>query len=635
MTTDEFGKLSPFEQESFINDGGTISPTIVSVLGSETAPGVRCGSPESDVVRGKQVGFPTLGVIIPPLERSEVSLTQSALLSNVVNGEVSEVETSQWTEGFDIKDPVELLFLLDDDVKEGNVKLHSWQAQFMYDFAQESHCKDVPFYAAVRAANGSGKDKYIVAACVVWLCMRYRLARGIVTNGSGTQLDNQTEKYVRYLCQRANIVFAGGKELIWKCNYRGYECIVTQSPIVLFATDEPQKAEGYHPLKAGGKMAIFASEAKAISDTIFTALTRCTGYTHRVDVSSPGLPMGYFYDVCTNSLKRKDLESVVNLPPTTVVEYHVTAFDCPHITPNEIKAFADKLPSGINDPVYKSGILAEFTTTDEMVVIPYTYIHWTINHSKHKVEWRQEPFNKGGLDLSDGSAETVLVVRNGNRMLKLIPFKFEDTEDTLNFLEEKFAEHELTNKQALVFGDCCGMGSPMLNSLRRRGWSNMRYVDSRAKSSDKRLYFNRGTELFFNVRVLLERHELIIEINDKMLTAQLSGRYYKLVGGTIRQLLSKLEQRSKGYPSPDRADGFNLAFWDYKSTRVFSDYSNKAPDKPFELQIEEKPVNDFSLKAWASSDQSSLNSFRESIRKQQPLDHLQKELARYTESIKV
>lgn len=163
----------------------------------------------------------------------------------------------------------------------------------------------------------------------------------------------------------------------------------------------------------------------------------------------------------------------------------------------------------------------------------------------------------------------------------------------------------------------------------------MRYVDSRAKSSDKRLYFNRGTELFFNVRVLLERHELIIEINDKMLTAQLSGRYYKLVGGTIRQLLSKLEQRSKGYPSPDRADGFNLAFWDYKSTRVFSDYSNKAPDKPFELQIEEKPVNDFSLKAWASSDQSSLNSFRESIRKQQPLDHLQKELARYTESIKV
>jgi hypothetical protein len=417
--------------------------------------------------------------------------------------------------------------------------------------------------------------------------------------------------------------------LIWKCNYRYYECIPTQSPIILFATDEPNKAEGYHPLKAGGKMAIFASEAKAIPDTIFTALTRCTGFTHRVDVSSPGLPMGYFYNICTNSLKRKELLSIVKLPASTVIEYHITAFDCPHITENEIKSFADKLPSGINDPVYKSGILAEFTTTDEMVAIPYTFVHWTITHSKDKVTWIKEPYNKAGLDLSDGGAETVLVVRNGNKHIKTLPFRFDNTEDTLDYLEEKFPEYGLTHKDALIFADCCGIGKPMINSLRRRGWSNMRYVDSRHKSSDKQVYFNRGTELFFNMRMLLERRELIIEEPDKMLIAQLSGRYYKLTNGTVRQLLTKLEQRSRGYPSPDRADALNLAFWDYKSTRTFTDFSFEAPDKPFELREEPKSHGDFSLKSWAGSNASSLDSFRRNISKRQPIDRLQKELETY------
>lgn len=645
MTREEFRQLTPYRQEEFINSGESFSPSVA--VGDAAATPVCCDSRVENTTEEQQVEFPsTEGVLASSQSKRVLDCTSQPAIDlpiesdegNVVKSASSSsspiaLDTTQWTEGFDIKDPVELLFMLDDDIKSGEVTLHPWQAEFMYDFAREEHCKDVPFYAAVRAANGSGKDKYIVAACVVWLCMRYNQARGVVTNGSGTQLDNQTEKYIRYLCQRANAIFAGGKELIWKCNYRYYECIVTQSPVILFATDEPNKAEGYHPLKAGGKMAIFASEAKAIPDTIFTALTRCTGYTHRVDVSSPGLPMGYFYNVCTNSLKRKELDSIINLPPSSVIEYHVTAFDCPHITPNEIKAFADKLPSGENDPVYKSGILAEFTTTDEMVVIPYGFIHWAVNKAKDEVKWIQEPYNKGGLDLSDGGAETVLIVRNGNKHLKTIPFKFEDTQDTIDFLENQFAENGLDHKEALVFADCCGIGKPMIDALKRRGWSNMRYVDSRAKSSDKKVYFNRGTELFFNVRKLLERHELLVEY-DKLLMAQLSGRYYKLKDGTVRQLLTKLEQRSRGYPSPDRADAFNLAFWDYKSTRVFDNYRSEAPSPVTEEVEEEKPQSEFSLRVWANDEQSSLAAFQRNVSKKQPIDRLQKELDRWSQSRK-
>jgi len=633
-----FRKLSPHSQEDFLADGGIIVSTTTVPLESVISLPKEGGSGSSKEL---EVGFVDVlplhvNIETPPTPQPSASVASGSSQPQQaeqpeVKKEYSDEEKAfigQWTEGFDIPTPVHLLMILDDDISSGRHHLHPWQIEFMLDFAYEGHTKDNPFYAAVQAANGSGKDKYVVAACAVWLCMRYSKARAVTTNGSGAQLDSQTEHYINDLCESANLKWAGGKELIWKCTYRYYECIPTKSPITLFATDEPNKAEGYHPLKAGGKMAIFASEAKAIPDEIFGALTRCKGFTHRIDVSSPGLPIGYFHTQCTNSVNRRTFDSITDKSPGSTILYHITAFDCSHISEQEIKDFADKCPSGVNDPLYISGVLAQFTTTDEMVVIPYAFIMWGYKDAPKKVEWIQEPFNKGGLDLSDGGAETCLVVRNGNRHLRTIPFKFQDTQDTIHFLEDKFGENALTHRDALVFSDCCGIGKPMLDQLKSRGWSNMRYVDSRHKSSDKKVYFNRGTELFFNIRLLLERKELIVEY-DKLLCSQLSGRYYKLRDGTVRQLLTKLEQKSRGYPSPDRADAFNLAFWDYKTTRTFKDYHESAPSTPESMVEIVKPVSDFSLRQWASSDTTNLESFRKNVSKHKPITYLQRELDRY------
>lgn len=658
MTREEFRNLSPLEQETFLNEGGEISTQpgadISPVPGSE----VLSGSSELAAVEGELVEnvgpaidmkavdpvqpapqpslrggaeldvVPALGSINnePTVDRPTI---QSS--SPLVDARDSIIDTSEQPtkpDGFDIANPVELLFLLDDDIANGNVKLHDWQAQFMIDFAMEDHTKSSPFYAAVRAANGSGKDKYIVAACVVWICMRYSLARGVVTNGSGTQLDNQTETYIRYLCQRANIKWAGGKELIWKCNYRYYECIPTKSPIVLFATDEPTKAEGYHPLRAGGRMAIFTSESKAIPDTIFTALTRCTGFTHRVDVSSPGLPVGYFYDKCMGAWKRKELKSIVGLSPGSCIEYHITAFDCAHITKAEIDGFAADLPLGVNDPVYISGILAEFTSTSEQVVIPSGFVNHAFKVAPGKLQHVTEVHNKGGLDLSDGNAETVLVVRNGNKMIGMEAFRFENTWDTILYLETLFDKYKLTDKDAIVNVDVCGIGKPMADSLKARGWSNIRYVDSRHRAAQPKVYFNRATELFFNVRKLMQNKEIIGEY-DKQLITQLCTRFYKLRDGVIRQLLTKAEMRAKGFVSPDRADAFNLCFWDYKSTTVFKNFSEQAPDDPLEDRPIVKPIGDFSLKVWANGKTESLTSFQRNVSNKQPIKHLQRELDRY------
>ena len=190
------------------------------------------------------------------------------------------------------KDPHEMLLVCDDTLLDGHVKLHPWQTQILREFAEPS-TSDKPYKSVVRAANGSGKDNFIVAPCAVWLSLRYENSLSVVTSASGNQLDRQTDKYIKQLTTAQNKLFGAQ---IWKQNYRRYENLVNGSTIEMFVTDEAGRAEGWHPPVPEGQFAILVSEAKSIQDESFMALARCTGFTKRIDVSSPGLPTGHFYN---------------------------------------------------------------------------------------------------------------------------------------------------------------------------------------------------------------------------------------------------------------------------------------------------------------------------------------------------
>jgi hypothetical protein len=513
-------------------------------------------------------------------------------------------------DGVDIKDPVELLVMLDENILNGTTKLHDWQIQFMLDFARDDHTKERPFQAVVQACNSSGKDKYIIAACAVWLCMRYKEVECPITSSSGNQLDNQTGAHIDRLCYKANAVF--GK--LWKINYREYAFQHVgelgqpmPSKLKLFATDEAGKAEGYHPIDAGKKMALFTSETKSIPEDITSALERCTGFTHRVDASSPGSAAGYFYNICSSAIPREDITDIKSLVSTQVILYKVTAYQCNHITDSEIERMAAKLPGGKKNQVFLSSVMAEFGSTDEMIVIPSTFV-WRAVSDLPK---RKDPFNiihitedhnEAGLDLSDGGAEEVLTIRNGNKLIGLEAFHFDDSEDSNDYLEELFKKYNLTSKECLIRGDYCGIGGPRLRSLKRRGWKNIRFVDSRNKAQEPKTYANRGTELFFNMRELFQNKDIIIYY-DKVLIDQLCTRYYKIRDAKIYQLLSKIEQRAKGFASPDRADSLNLCFWNYKTNKKYED-TDSPLDEQEETEQEKdnlKVVGDFDLNSWANS----------------------------------
>lgn len=495
-------------------------------------------------------------------------------------------------ESFQFTDPVELLYVLDDKVASGEDTLHDWQVQFMEDFAND-WTKEKPFRALMRAANSSGKDKYIIAACVVWLAMRYAKAWCVVTSSSGQQLDNQTCKHISSLCRSAN---AKIHPEIWKINYRHYVCLATESPVDCFATDEPGKAEGWHPIESKRKLALFMSEAKTVTDEINTAYDRCHGYTHRVHVSSPGAPRGHFYTDDCKAISRRELDSMAGYHIKTWVKYVVTAFDCPHIHKNEIDYMKDKY--GENDPTYLSSMMAEFSTEGEQVVIPF---HTILECTKSNPVWVPEGYNKAGLDLADGGDETVLIVRNGNKVIAIEPFKLNKAYLTRLYLDELFKKYQLNHPKSFIYADCIGIGKPTLDELQLMGWTNIRYVDNRHAARDKKVYFKLATEMWFNMKKPFEQNEIILP-NDKKLIEQLSGRYYHIRQDGTKHLLSKAEQKSKGYPSPDRGDSFILAFADYKT--VWKQPEEDKRDSPFKRVEAPRPISEFNQQEWSKRTQS-------------------------------
>jgi hypothetical protein len=569
LSKQEFFKLSVDEQEEFINRGGDICPD-AAAIGQKELVGEVGPSQDSKV--------------------SPVSLTPS------LSGVTSQPTSSSFA-GFMIKNPVALLVLCNNDIYQEIIRLYPWQIQIMLDFADEHNDDNFPYQALLKAANGSGKDCFILAGCATWLCLRYKRALSIVTSASGQQLDNQTLKFIREICESFNRTVGLP---VWDLIHRKYTCSFGEgqegnsSYLHAFATDEPKKAEGYHPLCKGAKFGIFVSEDKTIPDEINTALDRCTGYTHRLHVSTPGNMLGHFFDLCQIAVPRSTIKNPKDVNPTDWILYHVTAYDCPdHWKLNRIKQLERDLPGGKTGAAFQSIVMAEFATTDDMIIIPPVYVWQAMQGEKYledhyETKWIQEEHNTGGLDLSDGVAETCLTIRNGNKHLKTIPFRFDNTEDTIKYLETSFKDNGLSHHKAIINCDCVGIGKPILDRLKRLGWSNIRYIDSRNVSSRPKTYRNVATELWFRVRRFFERHEIIFTEKDEVLRRQLVGRYYKLLDGSIHAVLTKQEQRSKGFPSPDRADAFNLAFWNYESSFEELPSELKDEDRPFQLEEEEK-----------------------------------------------
>jgi len=461
-----------------------------------------------------------------------------------------------------------------------DIPLYPWQKEELYRLSgyttgspngpREHFSPSNPFLASYVCANGSGKDKVIISTLAVGLPLLYKGVYVVITSASFKQLKDQTELHITNAIKKLNAKFreAGAAADLFDIVSFHYRCPSRGAEIVLFATDESGKAEGWHPIEIPGQLVLIINEAKSIASDIFSALDRCWGYSHWVEISSPGHRSGLFYRNYRSSIRYPDLPK-----PFKYFSRRVDATQCPHITDGNQRLMVDK--HGEFSFIVQTSLRANFWEEEEGVVIPAGMVD-----DCEDVSPKDETLGFG-LDCAAGGDETVLVVRRGNRILDLFPFIQKDTNLASSMIDERLDAYRYEKDYVFNLDDG-GVGRAFGDNLKKLGWNFIRRHNQSAAFTPAE-FGNLGAEMWWHVRDLFQARK-IIKPKDEVLYTQLITRKLDVSEGLgKKKLASKKRIKENGGSSPDRADAFILAFWSYKPN-----LSVKAPAK------QEEPFSDLS-----------------------------------------
>lgn len=456
-------------------------------------------------------------------------------------------EKPKW-QAHNIPTPLHLLLAHRKDKKP-----YQWQAETLFQLAGYNvndlsqpptrPTDKIPLYYNLVAANGSGKDQIVIAAFAAWFALSKVRSRCIITSSSYEQLKDQTFKYIKTLCEDINI-FHGRK--VFEIVEFQVTCNDTGSEIKCFVTDDPGKAEGRHPFDdfEGSEMAVIVNEAKSIADEMFQAFSRFTGYNYWIEISSPGPTTGHFYRRCTMA----EYCWPANITLGEFYWRRITAFDCDHLLGKHIDNL--KKEYGENSLLYRSQVLAEFTTLDEAA-----FISSMLFENYPKLPSRTFGLkNRAGLDLAMGGDEMVMYVFMGGK-LHMRRAKHEKVGAIVQQIITWIKEFGLDPSE--IRADDGGSGKAILDRLEELGYAVIR-VRNEQRASNPNFYKNRGAENWNRIKRLAE-DKLLPNIDDPETILQLTKRGYK-VTGLVTQLEKKPEMKARGLSSPDRADALALCF---------------------------------------------------------------------------
>ena len=468
------------------------------------------------------------------------------------------------------EDPVELLYFIDDELATGKRKLWGWQIETLLFIWKDQYDIKDRLKFCLTAANGSGKDAYIIAPLAVTQLVTKVRSRFIGTSKSSHQLNTQTNGYIRGLCQRLSGKLRAmnfhQKPFLYHTKPFHIACSFTGAEILTFVTDEAGNVEGYHPWPDAPDawITIAINEAKGVPDEFFDGFSRCT-YSRWVEVTSPGLKTGRNFEHYDKSLKHPE-----KYEKGKFYSRRITSYDCPHKSLQVINEDAEDF-GGKDSPLFRSKHLAEYTDVGESILLSFDAYD---KHIQNPVKYDGDPTMAGGLDLSLGGDETVLVTRKGNQLLNIDGIRIKESPLLESYLDRLFVSRGLSKKDP-IFTDVGGLGKPIAQTLIKMGWRIVQVLNnSPAIGFDKHIYANRGTEQYFEVCNYLGRGYIVLKPNEKILREQLCSRKYirmdsdKMKMQPKRQIIADKDKQSlssaQEWTSPDRADAFVLAFCEFE-----------------------------------------------------------------------
>ena len=401
------------------------------------------------------------------------------------------------------------------------LKPYEWQAEALQAvIAQDDGTEPL----ALVAANGSGKTANVIAILVLWFLHRWPKGQVVITSGSFRQIEKQL-----WPAMRAH----QAKFPDW--DFLATEIRTPEEGFALgFSTDDPGKAEGWHP-KSGrdvDPVFIIVDEAKTVGDEIFTAFDRCTR-RFQLWASSPGAPRGQFYDAFHK--RRKHFHCV-----------RARSADCPHIP--RAKIDRDREHYGADNPIYLSMHEAEFCEESGLVTLSPGQLRRAIENPPAKDESGEVV---AFCDFAAGRDENTLAVRRGNHVRLVKAWQEHDTVQAARQFIQLFKEHGLFPGQ--IHGDADGMGTVFLDVMAEEGWRINRFHGGQTAQRSNE-YANLIGEVWHEASLAIARGEIHLSGIDTVTFEQLTTRRAEWSATGKLRVESKDDMRAKGLKSPDRAD---------------------------------------------------------------------------------
>lgn len=398
-----------------------------------------------------------------------------------------------------------------------------------------------PMLYTLQAANGSGKDQIVLSIWAVWFMCHYPQSLCLGTSSSYTQLNEQTWRHIKVRAERINAVFGADTLEITKFKVRFDEL---RSEITLFRSDEAGKTEGWHPLASGAKFALLLNETKSIEPALITSFKRCHGYTHWINVSSPGDPIGYFYDRCT------DPNNVEYPAPLVLGKWYHRLVDhtqCPHLAAEYERDVAE---FGEDSPYIRSSYGALFTSQGLLVLVDPMLARYAYPPPRGMLPRR------AGIDFALTQDSTVMSIWEDNFFVREIEWHISHEPKLTPLIVDALEQNRVP--AANVYGDAGNFGTTIIQRMGELGY-HINGVHNQGKARRPKVFRNRGTELAWNFRrLIIDKHLNLDRISNK-LRRQMSERLYTVHNGNEFAMEPKVDFRGRRGYSPDHLDAAVLA----------------------------------------------------------------------------
>lgn len=410
------------------------------------------------------------------------------------------------------------------------------------------------FRVAYVTPNGSGKDMVLIATLALGAPLLYKHVIIVITSASYEQLKHQTAVHITNGAEALKKRFGFD---VYDCVEFHYKCKARSGEIKLYVTDEERRVEGWHPRHPKGRLILIINEAKGIPKPVFSAFDRCSGYSHWVEISSPGPKSGLFY---TNYL------SAIKFPETPkrgrFFARRVLQKECPHKSEEDRLEILRK--HGELSYVYQTSVLSNFWEEETLVACPLSEV--LISQGK---EFEAEDEIGIGLDYAGGGDETVLYVRYGPKPVLFKAYTDPRVLDVADRIDEELRMIGIRPAQInYTFNyDDGGLGKGPGDYLVRKGWTILRR-NNQSPAFEKVLFLNLGAEIYGHLRRLYQNGLIPIPRDEKTLM-QLTSRQVSVTESIGKRALeSKKAAKARGAASPDRADAWGLCYFSFRPAFV-------------------------------------------------------------------